>query len=106
MTEKTDGITSARNVVANGKYLLDFTCEPDGIYAKDRGFTDSICKGFDTAFASEEIALFTAFVEDDNAIIAKNGELAASYKLAATEDTGYRFEVKASAVKSAVLERL
>ena len=99
LTEKTDGITSARNVVANGKYLLDFTCEPDGIYAKTADSPTAYVKVSDTAFASGEIALFTAFVEDDNAIIAKNGELAASYKLAAGEDTGYRFEVKASAVR-------
>ncbi len=96
LTEKTDGITSARNVVANGKYLLDFTCEPDGIYAKTADSPTAYVKVSDTAFASGEIALFTAFVEDDNAIIAKNGEAAASYKLAAGEDTGYRFEVKAS----------
>ena len=96
LTEKTEGTTSARNVVANGKYLLDFTCEPDGIYAKTADSPTAYVKISDTAFASQETALFTVFVEDDSAVIAKNGELAASYKLAATEDTGYRFEVKAS----------
>lgn len=84
-----DGTLSGRNIVS-GDYLLDFTVETDGTYAKTAASPDSYKKVSDTGLSSDSLGTFSAAVDGNKAVLSKGDVVIAEFELPVCVDgNGY-----------------